>query len=175
MKNRITIIFLIAAVSLLFKLFLCCPCLFASSNDAGLSISVGVNSVFSIKVSPTSLDFGSADPGAVTPTKTVVIECVTNNNNQWIVQISDAAELTAGVYTIANGEFNWWGSSNGSGYWNPGTAKMSVEPQTFYTAASDEYITTAPVVLTVNLNVDIPNYQPAGTYVTTIEFTMCEQ
>lgn len=175
MKNRATSASLIVAAFLLFELFLCCPYLFASSNDAGLGISVGVNSIFSIKVTPSSLDFGSADPGATTPIRTITIECVTNNNNPWVVQISDIAELTSGAYTIPNAEFKWWGSASGSGYWSSGTGMMSVASQTFYTAASDEYITTSPVVLTVNFNIGIPSYQPAGTYVTTLEFTMYEQ
>jgi hypothetical protein len=172
-KNNIGILSL-TGISAFIMLFIYAPLLWASLDDVGLGATVGVNSIFTIEVSPSSLDFGTTDPSNTTPTRNVTVECNTNNNRLWFVQISNISELTSDIYTIPNTEFNWWGSSTGSGSWSPGTGTMSITPYTFYTAGSGEYITTSPVILNLSLNIDIPSSQPAGTYTTTITFTMSE-
>lgn len=170
-KIRITIIFVAVFTSFFAGIV---ENVLASQQLENMQATVGVNAVFSISASPSSLDFGSVDPGTTTAPKDLYVACSTNNNNPWSVSISVLSELTSGTFTIPNNEFNWWGWTPGSGSWHAGTGYFSTTPFTFYDAGSDEYITSSPVELHLTFNIDVPSNQPAGTYATTIVLTMSE-
>lgn len=147
---------------------------FAAQELSNLDASVGVNPVFTITVNPSTLNFGNVDPGTTTENKDMFLSCVTNNNKPWSVSLKITAELTSGAITIPNDNFNWWGSSNGSGTWNAGTGHMSTTPFVFYQAGGLDYITSPNVELHLTFNIDIPQNQGAGTYSTTLVLTMTE-
>jgi len=147
---------------------------YASTEPANLDATVGVNPVFSITASPSSLDLGSVDPGETTPQKDVVLTCSTNNGTQWSVGINVTAELTCGSYTIPNEDFKWWGWTTGAGAVELGAGHLSATPFFFYEAHSTEYITAAPVEHHLTFCVEVPQGQAAGEYTTTLVFTMTE-
>ena len=138
-------------------------------------VNVAVNSDFSISVHPTSLNFNQNAPDTTTETKEIYIVCTTNNNNPWNVSIKVISELTSGIYTIPNENFNWWmGGLVGGGTWNATEGDLSTIPFSFYEAGAAEYITSTPVELSLQFNVDIPATQIAGAYITTLVLTMTE-
>ena len=55
---------------------------FASQELSNLDASVGVNPVFTITASPSTLNFGNVDPGTATAAKDLYVSCVTNNNKK---------------------------------------------------------------------------------------------
>lgn len=146
----------------------------ATQEASNLDATVGVNPVFSISANPSSLNFGSGDPGTTTPPKDLYVTCVTNNNNPWSVSIIVTSELTSGSYTIPNENFNWWGWATGNGRWNAGTGNLSTAPFTFYEASPSEYITNPNIEIHLTFNIDIPQGQKAGTYSTVLVLTMTE-
>jgi len=146
----------------------------AAQELANMDASVGVNPVFTITTSPSTLNFGNVDPGITTEPKDLYVSCVTNNNRPWSVSMSITSELTSGTFTVPNDNFNWWGWSNGSGTWNAGTGHMSTGPFVFYQAGGLDYITSPNVELHLTFNIDIPQNQAAGTYSTTLVLTMTE-
>lgn len=165
------VLFLLVFVSIFI-----CPIndLLASQELSNLDASVGVNPVFTITVSPPTLNFGNVDPGTTTEAKDLYVSCVTNNNKPWSVSINIVSELTSGTITIPNDNFNWWGWASGSGTWNAGTGHMATSPFVFYQAGSNDYITSPNVELHLTFNVAIPQNQAAGTYSTTLVLTMTE-
>lgn len=148
---------------------------YAAQDIANMSTSVSVNSVFSMGVSPASLDFSSVDPGTTTAKKDIDVWCSTNGNVAWVLQISDTAELTSGAYTVPNENFHWWGWPSGRGTWYHGTGALSTTPFTFYECDLDEYITAAPVEVHLSFNIEVPATQAAGAYTSTLIITMIEQ
>jgi hypothetical protein len=170
MKARI-VLFLLVSV---FVLVCSISDVFASQELSNLDASVGVNPVFTITASPSTLNFGNVDPGTTTEAKDLYVSCVTNNNKAWSVSMNIASELTSGVSTVPNENFNWWGWSNGSGTWNAGTGRMGTTPFVFYQAGARDYITSPNVELHLTFNVSIPQNQAAGTYSTTLILTMTE-
>ncbi len=146
----------------------------ADTDLDNLSASVGVNAVFDLGVWPTSLNFSSVNPGATTEILELTVFCSTNNNSMWNVQLSDVSELTAGVSTIPNANFNWWGWASGSGAWYAGDSNMNTTPFNIYDSGVNEGITSAPVELHLSFNIDIPSAQAAGDYTTTLVITMTE-
>jgi hypothetical protein len=86
------------------------------------------------------------------------------------------SELTSGTYTIPNENFHWRqkGTLNGSGTWYAGTGYLSTTSYNFYDSGPGEDITASPVELLLELDIAIPANQVAGTYATTLIFTMFE-
>lgn len=137
--------------------------------------SVNVNSIFSMAASGTSLNFGNVDPGpTTTATNDLYLFCESNNNNNWIVEIYLLSPLTSDGSTIPNENFNFWGwTTNGSGTWTqPPGDHPDTAPHTFYNAAGNDLLTSAPVGLTLKFNIDIPAAQPVGVYTTSIIINM---
>lgn len=147
---------------------------FATQQYANMDATVGVNPVFVMSVNPSTINFGSVDPGTSTEERQLTVSCVTNNNNPWSVSVRVVSEFTSGTFTIPNENFNWRGSSTGSGRWNSGDGRMSTTPFTFYEASASEYITTPKVDLNMFLSIDVPQGQAAGTYSTILALTMTE-
>ncbi|MBL7071629.1 MAG: hypothetical protein ISS26_05620 [Candidatus Omnitrophica bacterium] len=137
-------------------------------------VTVGVNPSFTFSVHPPSLDFSSTLPGNTTETKTLYLSCSTNNNTSWSLNMRVISELTSGTYTIPNEAFKWNGSSQGTGIFYPGTGLVSTTAFTFYDAALEEYVTSAPIELLLNYYVEVPQNQVAGSYTTTVVMTMTE-
>jgi len=62
----------------------------------------------------------------------------------------------------------------GAGTWYPGTGYLSTDPHTFYDSGFEEDVIGSPVELLLELDVDVPANQVAGTYITTLMVTMSE-
>jgi len=137
-------------------------------------VTLGVNPSFALAINPSSLDFPTTLPGITTGEKTLHLSCSTNNNTPWSLNMKVISELTSGAYTIPNEAFKWSGSSNGNGTFYAGPGYVSTEAFTFYDASLDEYVTSAPLELFLNFYVEVPQNQVAGSYTTTLVFTMTE-
>ncbi len=137
-------------------------------------VTLGINPSFALAINPSSLDFPATLPGVTTGEKTLHLSCSTNNNTPWSLNMKVISELTSGVYTIPNEAFKWNGSSGGSGTFYSGAGYIGTEPFTFYEAGPDEFVTSAPVEAFLNFYVDVPQNQVAGSYTTTLVFTMTE-
>ena len=144
-------------------------------EEAIIDVTVEVNSEFNMSASESSIDFATIDPGLTTEAKSLYVFCNTNNNKPWNVNIKLVSELTSGTFTIPNENFHWWGwASNGEGTWDAGAGHLTTEPQTFYSAGLGEWITSSPVELTLQFNVDVPQNQVSGSYASTLVLTMTE-
>ena len=149
---------------------------YAAQDEENMGASVSINPVFGIKVSPGSIDFPTIDPGETTEERELIVECSTNTDTPWSLQLSNIAELTSEseAYTIPNDNFYWEGSG-GEGIWYPGTGTMSTTPHKFYGCDGSEYITVAPVEAHLKFKVSIPENQAAGKYNTMLVITMTEE
>jgi hypothetical protein len=167
----ITIVVSLCSISLLFHNINA----YSSEDNIPVNVSVDVSSVFGLEINPQFINFGTIKPGQNSGSEQVILSCSTNNNKPWEVNIYSSSPLSSGEFTIPNDNFNIDVSSSGSGDIDEGSGHMEENEFTIYTCALDEYITAVPVDINLNLSVDVPANQAAGTYVTGVIVTMTEQ
>ncbi len=134
---------------------------------------------FNMTVDPPTLAFDGVDPD---PTEIVssgyrdlFLDCETNDNKLWKLNIWVTSPLTCGIYTIPNENFKWnIPYTNGGGTPDVGNGYLVTRPQTFYNSTVSEGITSSPVEFTLRFYVDVPPNQVVGTYETTLILKMSD-
>jgi hypothetical protein len=145
------------------------------SETQSLSATVTIGPRFTMMPFPIILTFLAVDPNNPTEGKSLIVNCGTNLNSAWSVEMWNTSELTSGTFTIPNANFHWsWVDCTGTGQQNTDSGTVSTTPFTFYECGLDEYITSEVVKNLLTFYVDIPGNQAAGTYTTTLKIRMTD-
>jgi len=147
---------------------------YCSQDQQGTNVSLSVNPVFYISA-PTSINFNSINPGQSTPVRTVQIHCGTNNNKAWSINMKVLSEFTSGAETMPYDAFKWLGGTGGSGSWYLDEGYVKSTDVMIYSCGPNEYVTSPnEIILNLNFKIDVPGFQAAGEYTTTLQFTIFE-
>ncbi|MFH0886899.1 MAG: hypothetical protein V1843_01900 [bacterium] len=161
------------------------PSAFAASASQQTTVSVTVNAVFSLTLDTSTIDFGTVStgefkeipPGSGYHNK---VTCSSNNGNIWRLLIQADSDLIAGVSSIPVNNMKWLSVyASGSGTVNhpssQGYVDFALSPELVYESTQSEGA-NLPNGTDVQFKyaMYMPQNQPAGTYQTTILYTMTE-
>lgn len=176
---------------LVIGLFITMPA-YALSDTKTAAVSVTVTPLFSVAVSLSTINFGSAQAGSWTELKTAggsyhnEVVCKSNNGQTWYIKIKVDHALTSGTDTIPLANFQWMcayvGSKNAPYGAGTGTLANTVAYIPFTTSdalvytcgASEKSNLPNGIGAQFNYGLSLPDTQPAGSYTATVTYTMTE-
>lgn len=152
---------------------------FAGSASATAVATVHVESVFSIELNRSDVDFESMRPGELKydiPASGIKVTTKSNTGNKWYLLINSLSELRDGDKYIDNKYFKWYGWSEGKGKWvGTGEDSMELTPQLAYESTQEEGLSYPDGVPNYfKFKIAIPKSQQPGNYQSTIRFTITE-
>ena len=167
---------------------------FAADQTATATVSATVAETFSIALNLSTLAFGSMAAGEFKELKTAggtyhnEAVCKVNTGRAWALKINAAGDLTAGSKTIPVAKLQWMSTYAGSKNdpYGPGAGTLDHHPKAGYVPftttahrvylASGTDLNTLPNGLGIQFiyALSIPNTQAAGSYSTTVTYTLTE-
>ena len=166
------------ALLFVFCIIFLCVCPFCTQSQEApqtntLIASVEVEGFVQLELAPDSLSLGRMQPGSSTTPTPVGIICTTNVNTPWVLTLHSRSPFVSSEnFEIPLSNFNWQVESSDEEGTPVLSGTLSMDPVTIYVAPETEYVTEAPVELTLLFTVDIPAGQARGTYEGFIIVTM---
>lgn len=151
----------------------------AYSDTKGMTATLRVNTIFSLAVDQSTIDFMNMSQGESKenqPANGLLVTAKSNSPYQWYLKISAQRPLYCGPDEIPLENFFWHGWSDGRGTWYGNRPEpLPLSPVLTYVSSPNE----GPNLPSGTINhfqfdLKIPKGQPAGKYSTTVLFTMTE-
>jgi hypothetical protein len=150
----------------------------AMQTSGDITLNVLVEGNFNLMVNTDSFDFASIMPGQtgeMSKTDGVAVTGSSSNGNLWFLKVSAEKPLTSGNSIIANENFSWYGTSEGTGAWKGiGDKSFAENDGAAYISSVKEADEAAPVTSKFKFKLFVPEETKAGEYTTLVMFTMTE-
>lgn len=167
------------SLGFVFVLFLTSS-LFAANQASAIAVAkVHVESIFSIELNRTDIDFESISPGGTKydiPSTGIKVTTKTNTGRPWCLSINALSNLQADDKYIDNQNFQWYGWTEGKGSWKGQKENaMELTPVTVYASSLEEGVNYPEGTHNYfKFKLTIPNNQKPGDYRSIIRFTITE-
>ena len=150
--------------------------LYAQEQPYELRATVTIETVFSLQVEPTGINFGLIQPGKISEPEDIMITCTTNGGIDWKIVMQSSLPLTFETYSVPNDRFKWTAKKiYGMGTLKEQGIMNSDAPIDLYIAHPDESVTESPIKFNVAFIVDVPLSQVGGDYESVIYIRMMVQ
>ncbi|MCX5749796.1 MAG: hypothetical protein NTZ10_06100 [Candidatus Saganbacteria bacterium] len=167
----------------------------AATVTLGGNVSVKVSGVFTLSIDTSSVDFGSSRPGdwkevPSTSGYADAVVCKSNTGSAWYLKIKASGPLSSGSNSIPLANFGWMSSYAGSkntpyNNLSSGLTHQPAEGYQAFTGSDQGVYTSGPAdnnsmpngtEVQFKYSVQVPDNpsQLAGTYTTTVTYTMTE-
>lgn len=150
----------------------------ALQSSGDITLNVLVEGSFNLMVNTDSFDFASIMPGqagGMSRAEGVAVTGSSSNGNLWFLKVSAVKPLTSGNSMIANENFSWYGTSEGTGTWQGISEKSFAENNgAAYISSAKEANEAALVTSKFNFKLFVPEETKPGEYTTLVMFTMTE-
>jgi len=154
--------------------------LFAANQTSASAVAkVHVESIFSIELNRTDIDFESISPGESkydVPATGIKVTTKTNTGRSWSLAINALSNFKSNDHTIDNQNFQWYGWTEGKGTWKGEKENtMTLTPVTVYESSDIEALNYPEGTHNFfKFKLSIPSNQKPGDYQTIIRFTITE-
>lgn len=150
----------------------------AIDTNNTLTVTVFVQGSFNLMVNSDSFDFARLSPGQtgeMTRAEGISVAGASSGGTPWYLKVTSTKPLSSGSDSIPNENFTWYGTSEGKGEWYGRAEKTFLDPNnTAYISSIEEAEQSNKVTNNFKFKLHVPEDTKAGSYTTTVMFTMTE-